>query len=202
MKTRKVKVNNTPRFIPNPEYEGSETQKEEALSQAWTLNDYYTFQPDECNSDIPKEGCWIMVKKSPPTDFTVPPLSMWYAFDDPIPRGNSGLTYHRARILTPKGDLWLWPAEYTKVKDISVYFGFKENEVHIILLGGEGVNSESLFYLRSRGISKADAIKMLLGEVKSQNVAFITFHPDAVACFTRDYDMPKPDRLAFQEEWK
>jgi hypothetical protein len=205
MKTKNqptVSAQHTPKFIFNPEYDGSESQREEAMAHSFGLDDYYSFMPDECGAKIPKEGCWIMVKRPPHTEYTVPPFSMWYAFEELRPKGlkgDSGLAYHLARILTPKGDLYLYPHEYVCVKDVSKYFEFPEDHIHINGLGGEPANPDAMFYIRSRGISKKEAIKMLIGDVKSQNVVYVTVHPAYGRMFCRD--IPDPARLAFTEEW-
>lgn len=206
---RKAKVpeGRIPKYIPNPEYQGSEEQREEAAALAMTLEDYWSMMPDECGCKIPPEGCWIMVKRPPNTEFTVPPFSMWYALEDVRPRKSAGiyredvgLAYHLAKILTPRGDLWLWPGEYVPVKDVSKYFEFPEEHIHINLLGGEELAPDKLFYIRSRGISKKDAIKMLIGEVKTQNIAYVTVHPAYARMF--GHEMPSKERLAFTEEWQ
>lgn len=190
--------------IINPEWEGCEEQVEEAysLSQAGGLADFYALCPGECGAKIPEKGAWIMVKISPHTEFTVPVLSMWYAIEDIRPHSTTnGQNWHLAKILTPKGDLYLWPNEYTVVKDISPYLEFPDDHIHIHLLGGMPMNKEALFYIRSRGISKAEAIKMLLGDVKTQNVAFVTVHPVYQQAFTRGA-LPPTERLATTDNWK
>lgn len=198
----------TPHMIPNPEWMGSEDQRDEAFRMASDMEDFYSMCPEEAGAKIPEGGAWIMVKRPPMTEYTVPPLSMWYAREEVTPRGtrtgnNRGPSqfYHKATILTPKGDLSLWPGEYTVVKDISVYFAFPDDHIHINLLGGEAVNPDQLFYLRSRGIAKKDAIKMLLGTVKTQDVAFVTVHPEYGRLLISPSYWPRKERLAFHEEW-
>jgi len=124
---------------------------------------------------------------------------MWYAMEEVRPHAVEGQARHLAQIVTPRGSLWLWPGEYVVVRDISNYFAFPDDHIHINLLGGDSVNADKLFYIRSRGISKKDAIKMLLGDVKSQDVAYVTVHPAYARCF--GVWEPPAERLAMLEEW-
>lgn len=144
---------------------------------------------------LPEEGAWIMVTDPPCTEYTVPPLSMWFA--SPWPQdGHRGHTIHRVKIVTPRGELGLFPREYSHIKDVGEYFPHIGNgELEIKFFGGiEGVPADALFYLRSRGISKADAITMLLGQIKSHGVCWIQAAPEICAAFGMKW--PSEDRLA------
>ena len=86
----------------------------------------------------------------------------------------------RVKILTPEGTVAVNPDEYNIIQDITDYMELVDGE-HIKLVELGGVKSSSkladqLFYCRQRGIPKADALKMLMGEVKKPNVAYIHIH--------------------------
>src|SRR5260221_632393 len=85
----------------------------------------------------------------------------------------SKLSRYRVRILTRNGPLWIWPHEYNVVDSISDYI---ENGAKINYLTSEAsVPEAQLFYIRTRGISKGDALVMLIGEVKEQTFCYLTF---------------------------
>jgi hypothetical protein len=146
--------------------------------------------------EIEPDGAWIMVTYPPPsTEFTVPPLSMW--FSTPWPQsGIGGYPMHRVKIVTPRGTLGVYPHEYSKIDDITKYLPFIGDDGLVIkFFGGvDGLPKDALFYLRSRGISKADAVVMLLGHVKSHGVCWIEAPPQICAAFGMDW--PDAARLA------
>lgn len=188
------------RFMICPEWQGSEEQQDEAMRMSLSPEDYYTLCPEAIHSRVPPEGAWIMIKDPPTTEFTVPCLSMWYALPDDKQTHVPGQIRHRVKILTPLGTLWLWPYEYVVVRDLQPYLDMPGDHIHIHYLGGDGgVNADRLFYLRSRGISKAEAVKMLVGEVKAQDVMFITVHPAYGELLCRR--QPNESRLAVKEQW-
>jgi hypothetical protein len=144
-------------------------------------------------NEVPKEGAWILVKTPPPCEYTVPPLSMWFAtpWDMKRERNNS----HRVRIVTPRGDLGLFPREYSIVKNPEKYHEFLGQGMELQFFGGvDGVPADQLFYLRSRGISKRDAIAMLLGNIRAHGVCWIETSRELCATFGMEW--PEENRLA------
>lgn len=86
----------------------------------------------------------------------------------------------RVKILTPDGTVAVNPDEYTIIKDINDYMELVDGErIKLVELGGVKSSSklaDQLFYCQQRGIPKADALRMLMGEVKKPNVAYIHIH--------------------------
>lgn len=181
-----------PRFVPNTEYIQDEDVREHArnvLSVAWPgapfgarYNEMMTLMPEDFGLALPPEGGWIMVRRSPPTEIKVPLLSMWYAMPDPFLRTPVGKKFslqvfpmYRARIHTPEGPLWLLPPEYVLVQDITQYLGQEKYGIDLHFLSEEAaVDQDALFYLRSRGVSKQDALVMLLGTIRDPNFCYLT----------------------------
>ena len=96
---------------------------------------------------VPDGGGWILVKTPPPTEYTVPPLSIWFA--EPWPMDNERHSTHRVKILTPKGELGLFPREYSLIEDPAKYYEFVGQGMEIHFFGNEeGVPKDALFYLR------------------------------------------------------
>ncbi len=161
------------------------------------VDEFHDYFPGD--QEVPKEGAWLLVKKSPPTEFTVPPLSIWFA--TPWPHQGERRNSHRVKIVTPRGDLGLYPHEYVIVKEPQKYYEFLGNGMEMKFFGNtHGVAADKLFYLRSRGISKMEAVKLLIGSIKAHGVCWIESGADAIAAFVREADMPHPSRLATVEE--
>lgn len=138
---------------------------------------------------LPPEGAWIMVKRSPVTEYTVPPLSMWYAEEWP------GMEIYRIKIVTPRGSLGLLSSEYEIVRDLSAYLPFIGGEIAIRFFGNTpALPADSLFYLRSRGIGKMEAITMLLGDLKCPGFCWLEVREDIARAFTSSW--PDASRLA------
>jgi hypothetical protein len=171
----------------NPEYRSyhaarKEAETEEFLAVAGGRSGFETYYPEEYDKELPEDGGWIMVKEVPHTNLAwdVPLLSMWFAVpDNPggVGRMPNGRKPYKVRIQTPGGDLWLYPHEYTVVNDITQYLGM-EPDIEMLSLGGEAVlDEEQLFYLQARGISRTEATKLLLNDIKSQSFAWFNVHP-------------------------
>lgn len=85
----------------------------------------------------------------------------------------------RVRIACPEGQAWVEPHEWTPVQNIDLYFDMVDGEhVKLHLLGGgtSGSVADQLFYIMSRGISKAVAYGMLLGEIRKPNICWLEIH--------------------------
>lgn len=125
-------------------------------------------------NEVPKNGSWILVKKQPDTEYTVPPLSIWFATPWPVKDHGGRFKPHRIKIVTPKGDLGLWPHEYALVDNPGKYFEFIGTDMQARFFGNEkGIPADKLFYIRSRGVSKKDAIIMLIGSVMAHGVLWL-----------------------------
>lgn len=161
------------------------------------------------NNKLDEEGNWILVKEPPPTEFTVPPLSIWYAMPWPMDgyackaegrrrrRGEKTEHHqiHRVKVMTLRGALGLFPHEYSRIDDVSKYLEFIGQGMEIKFFGGlDGVPKDALFYIRSRGISKTDAIKMLLGNIRAPEVCWLETGKEVTAAF--GYIWPDESRLA------
>lgn len=143
---------------------------------------------------VPEGGCWVLVKTSPPTQWTVPPLSIWFV--EPWPMQNeSRFASNRVRCVTPRGDLGLFPREYQIVRDPGKYFEFIGDGMEVKFFGPtDGVPKDALFYLRSRGVAKRDALAMLIGEIRAPGVLWMESSPDVCAVFGKEF--PAAERLA------
>lgn len=145
------------------------------------------------DNKVPDGGAWILVKHPPSTEYTVPPLSIWFA--EPWPMDNEKHSSHRVKIMTPKGELGLFPREYSLIKEPQKYYEFIGDGMEIHFFGNEeGVPKDALFYLRSRGISKKDALCMLISEVKAHGVMWVESAIEIQKMFCRS--LPSRERLA------
>lgn len=155
------------------------------------LDEFQNYFPGR--NKVPDGGGWILVKRPPLTEYTVPPLSIWFA--EPWPMENERYCSHRVKVLTPKGELGLFPMEYSLIDDPAKYYEFVGQGMEIRFFGNEeGVPKDKLFYLRSRGVSKKDALCMLIAEIKAHGVMWIETARDIAECFCREF--PDESRLA------
>lgn len=142
---------------------------------------------------VPDEGGWILVKDSLPTEYTVTPLSIWFA--EPWPISGERHCSHRVKIMTPKGEIGLFPREYTLIADPGKYYEFIGNGMEIKFFGNEeGVPRDKLFYLRSRGIAKQDALALLIGSIKAHGVLWIESSREVAEVFGKKW--PSDERNA------
>lgn len=103
---------------------------------------------------------------------------------------------YRVKIITPRGELGVFPHEYSYVKDPGKYWEFIGTDMKACFFGAsdKGIPKDALFYLRSRGISKRDAITMLVGEIKAHGVLWLETAEHITAHFGLDW--PDPSKLA------
>jgi len=198
--------------IKNPAWTASEDAKlqreltiEDMLHRGQCPEDAF---PEEYEKDIADGGSWIMLLVSVTVGkmledgkntkvITVPYLSLWYAMPHisnmRVLLHDLKLTRKREReyvylrqavINTPDGAVHIWPHEYKKI-DITKFLEFcEEDGLFIHYLSEEArVDESALFYLRSRGISKADSQRMLLGTLTNSNYCYFTFAPEVAECF-------------------
>jgi hypothetical protein len=96
-------------------------------------------------------------------------------------------------ILTEHGQVCIQPHEYTILDSIDDHLeAVKEGEAELVFLNKNkslrGKIKEQVFYIRSRGISFQEAMKMVGSSVKSQHVFYIRYSEEMQRYFTRDYD--------------
>lgn len=144
------------------------------------------YYPEEHDKDL-GDGAWVFVIDPPVTEqwsrFQVPVLSLWWARPHVLTSGRFGTRMpYQGVIQTPAGDLHLWPHEYTICRDPQRILG--EDGVQIHALGGDPMLDEDmLFYLRSRGITKEEAVQMLFDQINQQNFCYVTLPREAVDAF-------------------
>lgn len=145
------------------------------------------------SNKVPEGGAWVLVKHPPHCEYTVPPLSIWFA--EPWPMQQERHCSHRVKIMTPKGELGLFPREYSIVTDPGKYYEFIGEGMEAKFFGQEeGVPKDKLFYIRSRGVSKKDALIMLLGSIMTHGVLWIEAGKEVCAAFGKEW--PDESRLA------
>lgn len=150
------------------------------------LEQYYDYFPEEAGRVVPDGGCWILVIEPPNTEYSVAPFSFWFA--EPWPMDYSGdPTPKRVKIITPSGELGLFPREYRVINEPERYYEFVGNGITLHFFGGEaaGVPEDQLFYLRSRGIAQRDAIGMLIKSIRTHGVLWMECDSDLAVTFHR-----------------
>ena len=166
------------KFILNPEYVEDQKRRRYETSFAMGSHDYPAEDrwPDEYGKKLPDDGGWIIIRRkiNDATTFhiTVPHLLVWFA--TPTMVNHSDL--HQAIIQTPDGAVHVWPHEY-QLFDIEKFLQFTDEDGFRIqfLSESSGFDEAALFYIRSRGISKADAQRMLLPSLKDPNYCWFQF---------------------------
>jgi hypothetical protein len=168
------------RTIPNPAYEAYLRDQLVASGMGYPREDMF---PEEYDKNLPEDGGWILllmdvrVGRQLPNGSAKPirvqRLTAWYAM--PTMLSKAGL--HQAIINTPDGAVHVWPHEYKRF-DVEQWLEFTaEDGLEIVFLNeSAGFDEPSMFYLRSRGISKADAQRMLLPTLKDPNFCYFRFH--------------------------
>lgn len=192
-------------FVPN-ENRNPEEVEQEAMEEVSTglclfrtdfagrcaaVEEFTNYFPG--TNKVPEGGAWVLVKHPPQCEYTVPPLSIWFA--EPWPIDNERHCSHRVQIVTPRGSLGLFPREYSLIENPEKYYEFIGDGMEMKFFGNdEGVPELPLFYLRSRGISKKDAIAMLIGQIKAHGVCWIETNPETCAVFGKEW--PEKSSLA------
>jgi hypothetical protein len=204
-------------MIPNPAWSESEEAK---LIKQLTIDDMVRRRecpedafPEEYGKEIPADGAWILLLSTVTVGrmvgettqvISVPRLSMWFAkphtsnarvllHDLGIKRRKDRqyTHLHQAVINTPDGAVHVWPHEFTKI-DIGGFLEFCDDDgLFIHYLSDEAhIDKSALFYLRSRGISKADAQRMLLGTLRNSNYCYFTLAPEIMEAFDEGTGSP------------
>jgi hypothetical protein len=146
------------------------------------------------DKQLPDEGAWIQVTNPPHCEITAEFLSVWYAlpaYDAKTWDFMEGERENRylVKVLTPVGEFRLYPSEYRLVSANTLHEYMtmlgKSNDQqaeHVVLhwldARNEYFDTDRLFYIMSRGVSRPDAYKMLMGEVHSQHVCYFTLHEE------------------------
>jgi len=194
METKK-KPKAPPKTIPNPERVEYDRKRRCELYELGAAQFDY---PEDFGKKLPDDGAWIItlmnirvgrlvgtrvsgkegregerVEERLVEEIEIPYLSVYFAV--PTMTTNSGL--HQAIIQTPKGSVHVWPHEYN-LFDLEKFLQFSDEDgfnIHFLSETG-GFDEAALFYIRSRGISKAEAQRMLLPTLKDPNYCYFTFH--------------------------
>jgi hypothetical protein len=174
----KLKSGKPPRKIDNPEYIEWRRDQDRILGN-YPDEDLF---PEDYGKLLPEDGGWIIVltevKVGRRVDdqtilhITIPRLSCWFAVPMIMPR--TGL--HQAVVQSPEGSVHVFPHEY-QTFNIEKFLEFTDEDGFCIhfLSESSGFNEEALFYLRTSGISKAEAQRMLLPSLKDPNYCYFTF---------------------------
>lgn len=190
----------TPKYIVDPEWmessEGEEYLRIQKLrvSEACgefrdAVEDYY---PEDYDKRLPEEGAWIRllttIRVGKATGarnennvelINVPHLSMWFALPtEATAKGYYGVYPSQAAIQTPQGEVRVWPREYVIVRDISLWLDATEEEgVYIKFMNeSNAFDVEKLFYIMARGISRGEAQKILLPELRDPFFCYFELH--------------------------
>lgn len=197
------------RYIANPAWENSAECREEVERQCagpfGAQDEFENYYPQDALKAIPEEGAWIVVQKPPSCEYTVPPFSIWYATNWQMDAGErSGVKLKRVKIITPKGDLGLFPCEYSVVDDIRTYVGRESDGILFHTMNGDAAfPTEQLFYLQSRGVRRPDACMMLLEQMHDPTFGWFEIAPPYGAHFGKEW--PRPERCPFAtplKQWR
>ncbi len=163
------------------------------LAMQGGIKEVMDYFPENHGKLLPEEGAWIQIIYPPPTAIYIPYLSVWYAvpkdkgeikFREFVTEGENGKEetrhVHLAKILTPQGEVCVFPYEYNIISSIYTYLGEHElskGDVTINWLAprNDNFDTDLLHYIQSRGIRREDAFKIQLGEAQGQNIFYLTF---------------------------
>lgn len=172
--------------VPNPDYWTEERQRQTIEASGYEVEDFF---PEDYGKKLPDDGGWIILTVSVhcgrlmPDETTkhidVPHLSVWFAV--PQVAGNGAI---KVAIQTPDGEVCVWPHEYN-LFDIGKFLEFSDEDgfnIHFLSENG-AFDEQALFYLRSRGISKGEAQRMLLVNLKDPHYCYFTFADELRECF-------------------
>jgi len=174
------KIKHPPKYARNPEYASWRREQLRKNPSAWDYPHEDRF-PEDYGKKLPDEGSWIIllaqvnvgrkIDEATELHICVPHLSCWYA----LPVVTKG-GLHQAIIQHPEGQVHIWPHEY-QLFNLEKFLEFTEEDGFIIHFLSEtsGFNEAAMFYIRSRGISKADAQRMLLPTLKDPNYCYFQF---------------------------
>lgn len=199
---RRKTLNGVPKYIVNPDWDEAAALYEDFRSNSMnSIQDVESTFPEKYGKKLAEGGQWVMVMTPPGTKFQIPPFSIWFAQNWPMEmdergRGRKGPLPKRARILTPCGDLGVFPHEYSVVEDASAYLGREKEGILLHMMNGQpAVNQEHLHYLMSRGIRRQDALLMLIHTIKDPTFLWFELAPKYGQTFGRPW--PSPEACPF-----
>ena len=154
---------------------------------------------------IKKDGNWIMIIKLIPVAIPIRPYSIFFATPNPRkirnPRyGDAGcITVEwNFTITTDYGDVVIREGEYSLLTDerLREYIEcVKDGDYSIVMYNIDGNKmlsqklQDSIFYIRSRGISYTDALLMSIGLVNSRSVFRLEVHMVYLEHFLREPEL-------------
>jgi SUF system FeS cluster assembly, SufBD len=199
------------KMIINPEWQEYQKNNEglpyDITQAGYCMEDYL---PEDYGKKLPEDGGWIMllmtVTVASPTgvEITVPHLSMWFALPGIANIGAvKGVYPVKAIIQTPAGEVHLWPHEYNIVKDINEYLNYSEEDgVYIRFMSETGAfDKDAVFYLMARGLSRATAQQLLLGQLKDPHYCYLELHPAYGAALGEGFGMPHLTEANHSRRW-
>lgn len=156
-------------------------------------------------TNLPDSGAWVQVTMPPSTEIYIPYLGIFYATT--VPQGECSISStvvdyvefndegnrvikemhpRMFRIQTEVGHVHMYPHEVRILRDGEVYQYLedrllREEHVRINWMNPQQshfTNADRLHYIQSRGIPLRMAYQMLLGEINSPNVCYLTFHEE------------------------
>lgn len=163
---------------------------------------------NDIRDGIKKEGNWIMVTRFIPVDMPIRPLSIYYGIPTPKKRGTK---YDRHiewmyEITTKYGDVQLRDFEYSVIADdkMQEYISAVDEKDYDLIPYGVGENAsfnkklqDTIFYLRSRGLTYSQALTLSMGIVKQKNIFMLQAKEDYLYHF---FDNRECDRLLEKEK--
>jgi hypothetical protein len=186
------------------QWEDSEEARDMVLGGMLGQGEFEDLFPQDYGKALHPTGNWIQVQKPPHCEITVPPFSIWFAEPWPTEAGVvCGVHAKRAKIVTPKGTLGLWPHEFSVVEDMTHWIGREDEGVMVRTMNDRpAMDKEQLFYLMSRGITRQRAALMLINQIKDPTFLWIEIAPQYGEYFGREW--PTPERCPFaasRESW-
>lgn len=122
--------------------------------------------------ELPEDGGWVWILRPPHTPVDIAFGGMYFA----RPWQDAKITYgwkkmrYSITVYTPNGEVRLWPYEYCfpEITQMIEFWAEGAFEFHLMEehLGSLEL-TERLFYCTSRGIPLAEALPMVLGDIKA-----------------------------------
>jgi len=138
--------------------------------QPFHPGNFEMFDPD-AGKTIPKKGAYVMILRplpiAPPFDKITPGMVFWAKHPQGTDsRGFDAKGYYKVELFTPWGTPHVWPYEYSPIQGSRLVALYDAGELlfhpqHIELASLE----MRLYYLMSRGISKEQALLLMLGKL-------------------------------------
>lgn len=185
------------RYVLNPEFDEAEEIREQVADMCLQLHDCFEdYYPQDYKKEIPEDGAWIMVLRDPGTEYTVPPFSIWFAQNWHSNSNLAGVHVKRVKVITPMGELGLFPREYSRIDNVTSYIGREAEGILVHQLSGNPiVSNDQLHYIMSRGIPKQQAMLYLLDQIKDPTFLWIEIAPHYGNMFGKEW--PSPARCPF-----